>query len=58
VTNRGVHRTTPNSTAGRRMTGAKGAMLVDPGKSTLTQEQIEWNRKIEEKRLARKSRTR
>lgn len=48
---KGIHRVTANSRKGRSM--------ISPGRDhnpdTLTPEQREWNRKVEEKRLAKKA---
>lgn len=50
---RGVHRVTPDSKAGRRMTQAKGARVVDL--LTLTREQTEWNAEVERRKSEKKA---
>lgn len=48
---RGIHRVTPSSPTGRRMTSAKGARIVD-GRTTilLSDEAVRHNAEIERKR--------
>lgn len=52
---RGIHRVTPSSMAGRRMTQAKGALLVDQQRSKLTKEQEAWNKRVAAERLQKKT---
>lgn len=49
VRRRGIHRVTPNSVSGRRMTSAKGAVEVG-STSKLTEAQRQWNAKLEVER--------
>lgn len=51
----GLIRHTSDSKIGRQMRQAYGAVFVDSRQSTLTKEQIEWNKEVERKRQLKKA---
>lgn len=50
----GIARTTADSVAGRRMAQAKGALVVDPDRSELTEDQRQWNEEQARRRAEKK----
>lgn len=53
----GVHRTTANSKAGRKMRQAKGARLPDLHAATLTPDQRAWNAEVERRKAEKAKRS-
>jgi hypothetical protein len=50
---KGIHRVTPNSKFGRRMTQAKGARVPDGTQSEYAKQHAEHNLRVENERKAR-----